>query len=185
MDCMTCHNKGVGYFIGPETVQLNRVPAGTTTNQLDAMAVKNMFESAPAKPYKAALVTPYAIAGQIVDLTPTSTVPQRALSYLHANCSYCHRPDGTFYNFDFRLDTPLKSRGVCNQPPMKGTIGVDGALDLIPGTPGKSVMYLRMNSTEDKVRMPEIGTVVIDQLGTKVISDWITGLKTTDCPPAM
>ncbi|HXI58443.1 MAG TPA: hypothetical protein VNO55_20390 [Polyangia bacterium] len=186
-DCMVCHNEPVGSFIGTETVQLNRMvgPAGMQKNQLDSMIALNMFETAPAK--KTPLVTPYAIPGQITGPPAGTTIADRALSYLHANCSYCHRPDAVFYNIDFRHDTDLKKRGICSTPPMKGEIGVPGALDLVPGMPAKSVMYLRMSSTStvNMIRMPQIGTVVVDTDGTKLISDWITSVKAADCPPPM
>jgi len=182
-DCLICHNEPVGSFIGVETVQMNRMVAGM--NQLDKMVAANMFETAPTKPYKAALFTPYAIPGQITGPPAGTSIADRAISYLHANCSYCHRPDGIFYNIDFRHDTELKNRGICSVPPMKGEIGVPGALELVPGMPAKSVMILRMNSTASMgmIRMPQIGTVVVDQDGSKLIADWITSIKAADCPP--
>jgi len=66
IDCLTCHTSTTpttiptgGYTIGPETIQMNRVATGDTMNQIDKFAALGMFETAPGKPYKAALVAPY------------------------------------------------------------------------------------------------------------------------------
>jgi hypothetical protein len=113
-----------------------------------------------------------------------ATIEQRARSYMHANCSYCHRPDGQAVNWlDFRYDTTLKNTGACGVVPMKSTVGVDGALILKPGMPMQSTIWLRMHApwTGDKTRMPQLATYVIDDKGTQLVSDWITSI--TACPP--
>jgi hypothetical protein len=65
---------------------------------------------------------------------------------------------------------------------MKSTVGVDGAQLLKPGKPMESVMWLRMHSQkiDEKTRMPQIGTYVIDEAATQLVSDWIAGMTT--CP---
>ena len=89
-DCLNCHNAGGGSTIGPETAQMNRMVGGM--NQIDKIAALGLFEKAPAAPYKAALVAPYS--GQAGD--PNRRVlhygSKRRALYLHANCSFCHRP---------------------------------------------------------------------------------------------
>ena len=47
-------------------------------------------------------------SGQLGTVPASATIEQRARSYMHANCAYCHRPDGAFNYMDFRLDTALK-----------------------------------------------------------------------------
>ena len=189
-DCITCHTAITptttpvsGYTIGPETVQMNRVVAGDTMNQIDKFAALNMFETAPSKPYKAALVAPYP--GQSGSPPATATLDQRARSYLHANCSFCHRPDGTWSGFDVRYDVPLKSAAICNEMPgaRAGDLGVTGAKLLTPMNPMTSVIWLRMHAQKDDAlgaRMPEIGSSVVDTQGTQLISDWINSITT--CP---
>ena len=82
MDCMTCHAPTGGSTLGPETAQMNRVVGGM--NQIDRFAALGVFDAAPATPYKAALPDPRNAQG---------ATEQRARSYLHANCGFCHRPD--------------------------------------------------------------------------------------------
>jgi hypothetical protein len=194
-DCITCHapitpktTPTSGYTLGPETVQMNRVVAGDTMNQIDKFAGMGMFETAPGTPYKAALVTPYPVQnpGQS-GLTPaTGTTDERARSYLHANCSFCHRPDGKWDGFDVRFDVPFASTQLCGGTPGKGDQGVTGALLFTPKDPSTSVIYLRMTapaSTEasgNTGRMPAIGSAVVDPQGTQLISDWIKSIST--CP---
>ena len=184
-DCNGCHTDSAGGTLGPETRQMNRTVGGM--NQIDrwkTLATGSVFEGAgPPTPYQAALVLPYT--GQLGTVTPNPTAAEkaaRARSYLHANCSYCHRPDGEFQTLDFRNDTAFKDVGACGVTPTKSTVGVPNALILKPGKPMESVMWLRMHAPfmNDKIRMPQLATYVLDDLGLAVISDWITSI--TACP---
>jgi hypothetical protein len=180
-DCGICHTQEGGGTLGPETRQMNRVVGGT--NQIDRIAALNLFETAPAKPYQAALMLPYS--GQLGTADATAaTLDARARSYMHANCSHCHRPDGMAVNWlDFRFDTALKDTGACGITPMKGTVGVDGAQILKPADPMHSTIWLRMNAPfkdGDKTRMPQLATYIVDAKGLQLMSDWITSIKT--CP---
>jgi uncharacterized repeat protein (TIGR03806 family) len=176
IDCMKCHNPQGGSTIGPETAQMNRAVGGK--NQIDTWSGMGLFDAAPAKPYEAALVLPYA--GQLGAVPAGATVEQRARSYLHANCSFCHRPDGDFNPLDFRNDTAFKNMGLCNVAPMKGDVGVTGAVNVKPGDPMHSIAWLRMDALPDQGRMPQIATYQIDDLGVKLVGDWITALP--GCP---
>jgi hypothetical protein len=191
-DCITCHT-GItpattptsGYTIGPETHQMNRVATGDTINQIDKFANLGMFETAPNKPYLEALVAPYP--GQAGSPPAGATLDQRARSYLHANCAFCHRPDGKWSGFDVRYDVPFASTGLCNGSPGKGDLGVTGATLLTPKDHASSVIWLRMNApkgdatTGETGRMPEIGSSVVDTQGTDLIKQWID-TAITACP---
>jgi hypothetical protein len=196
-DCITCHTSITpstmptsGYTLGPETVQMNRMVAGDAMNQIDKLTALGVFETAPPKPYKAALVTPYAVQnpGQVGLTSATGTTEQQARSYLHANCSFCHRPDGKFSSFDLRYDVPFPSTNLLCTPPGKGDLGVSGAQLLVPTKPMSSLIWLRMNApkgdmtTGETGRMPEIGSALIDTNGTDLIRQWITSI-TSACPP--
>jgi uncharacterized repeat protein (TIGR03806 family) len=177
-DCTHCHDPAAGSALGLETAQLNRVVAGV--NQITRIAGLNLFEAPPAQPYLPALVAPFAIPGQLPGPPPAATLDQRARSYLHANCAGCHRPGGAFELVDLRNDVPLRDRYLCNAIPDSGDVGITGALNLIPGNPMLSVMWIRMTSLDAKVRMPEIGSAVVDPLGTTLIADWIRSIAA--CP---
>jgi hypothetical protein len=192
LDCMTCHTGQTpdtmpvsGFTIGPETVQMNRVATGETMNQIDKFKAMGMFETPPATPYKTALVLPYPSQYPQAMPSASATLDQKARSYLHANCAFCHRPDGKWSGFDLRYDVPLKSTVTCNDAPgaRAGDLGVTGAMLLTPKDPTKSVIWLRMHMQKNDplgARMPEIGTSVVDMQGSQLISDWITSI--TACP---
>jgi uncharacterized repeat protein (TIGR03806 family) len=175
IDCMKCHNEPGGSSLGPETGQLNRMVSGM--NQIDKLAGLGVFESAPAKPY-ATLITPYA---SDVGQPPTAaSVEERARSYIHANCGYCHRPDSDFPDLDLRFGVPLAKMNICNTVPAKGDVGVPTATNLTPGKPMESLMWLRVKALPGEGRMPQIGTYQVDEAGLKLIGEWIAGISA--CP---
>jgi len=179
-DCTECHTRSAGWTLGPETAQMNRVPVTPALgggNQIDALAAAGVFDSPPAKPYKAPLVTPYE--GQLGSPPASATATERARSYLHANCAFCHRPDGEFNSVDLRYDTPFANTGLCNAAPVKGTQGVENATNLTPGHPELSTVWLRMG-TLGKGRMPPLASAVVDQDALDLMSSWIDGIQ--QCP---
>jgi uncharacterized repeat protein (TIGR03806 family) len=178
MDCTNCHNAAGGSTIGPETAQMNRTVAAA--NQIDKLAALGVFETPPAKPYKAALVAPYTLGG----VPSAGTTEQKARSYLHGNCGFCHRPGGNYTNFDLRYDTALKDMKICNAPVGKGAIpNAPGKTNiLVPGKEMDSVLWLRMNEADPlKGRMPQVGSWVVDADATKAVGDWIKALPAA-CP---
>lgn len=176
VDCMKCHNEVGGSSLGPETAQLNREVHGM--NQIDAFAAAGMFETAPAKPYLAPLVTPYK--DRAGEPPASASVEDRARSYLQANCAFCHRPGADFPDLDLRLGVALADMHVCGTTPAKGDVGVTDAKNLTPGKPEQSVLWLRMNATPGNGRMPQIGTQRVDEAGVKLIGDWIRSIS--KCP---
>ena len=100
---------------------------------------------------------------------------------MHANCAFCHRPEGQFPNFDLRYDTALVDRKICNVATKKTVTGIASNVILVPGDHAGSAMWQRMHEINpDKGRMPAIGSYVVDDMGTQVIADWIDSIKT--CP---
>ena len=187
-ECMQCHQPITptgGYTLGPETIQMNRIMTGDTVNQIDKLAAMGLFDEAPPKPYLTPLVAPYS--GQVGSPPAGATLDERARSYLHANCSFCHRPDGQASDWmDMRYDVPLQDTGLCNVMPSKGDQGVTGALLLTPEEPMSSVLWLRMDAPPgntlmgDLGRMPAIASFVLDTQALDLMSAWIMSI--TACP---
>ncbi|HXU62597.1 MAG TPA: hypothetical protein VN962_12895 [Polyangia bacterium] len=179
-DCTECHTRSAGWTLGPETAQMNRVPTAAglgSGNQIDKLVAAGLFDKPPAQPYKAPLVTPYD--SQVGSPPASATVTERARSYLHANCAFCHRPDGEFNSVDLRHDTAFEHTGLCNAVPVKGTQGVANATNLTPGRPELSTTWLRM-TTLGKGRMPPLASIVVDAQASDLVSAWIDGIST--CP---
>lgn len=175
-DCMRCHTGSAVFALGTEISQLNRnftyPSTGRTRNQLATLEAVGLFSAAlPAPPANlAALPSPS---------DTTRTLTERARSYLHANCSNCHRPGGgTPASIDLRYDTALASGGACAAP-ILGNLGVSGANIITPGSPATSVLYLRMN-TRGANQMPPLASSLVDTDGASLISSWIQSLSS--CP---
>jgi mono/diheme cytochrome c family protein len=174
-DCMTCHHEAFGFALGLETIQMSRTvqyPSGVTADQVATLEHLGLFD-APVRP-----LTP--LTNPSADTRP-QTLTDRARSYMHANCAICHRPGGEYQGIDMRFGVALKDMDLCNVTPDKGDLGVVGAMRLFPASPAKSMMTLRMLAKDKKSgRMPQLATSVVDTAGVKVVSDWITSIKT--CP---
>lgn len=175
-DCMECHAAWAGSTLGPEMRQLNRVVGGQ--NQIDRFAKAGLFDEAPKTPYQEALATPYA--GSWGPASDSATVEQKARSYLHANCAFCHRPDGNFPNFDVREGVALADTTMCNVTPNRGDVDVPGAMIVTPGSHMKSTLWLRMKDLRERIRMPNFASVVVDDDAVKLIGDWIDSIPS--CP---
>lgn len=167
--CLQCHTNAAGVSLGLETSQLNRsyrYPNGVEENQLDAFERVGLFEGSLRRPFPPAFVDP---------ADTRLPVTARARSYLETNCAICHRPKGNFEQIDLRFGLELSKMKICNEQPEKGDLGIPGALRLVPGVPGKSLISLRMKTLGDG-RMPQIGSRVVDNLGAKLVEDWVAGL---------
>jgi hypothetical protein len=190
IDCVGCHSAAVG-TLGPETDQMNREVDGG--NQIDTFKAMRLFDdTAPAKPYVAALVEPYANAALGLKGPPGgATVDQEARSYLSANCSFCHRPDVSDQGFDLRYSLSLSQTGICNLMQQNGIPGMTGTqlVDFAPGHHTDSAMWIRMNISvpasdtseiADVGRMPPLASFMVDPQATTLIGQWIDSIKT--CP---
>jgi uncharacterized repeat protein (TIGR03806 family) len=169
-DCLDCHTQQSGSSLGPETAQMNRVVGGV--NQIDKFDALGLFEAAPM------LKTPLPAPSD-----ETATLELRARSYLHANCAFCHRPDGLYKRFDLRYEVALKDSKACNVDGIKGTVGNSTSINLLkPGAAADSLMWQRMNQADpDDGRMPQIGTYAIDDPAQALIKQWIDQLPSTAC----
>lgn len=176
-ECLRCHTGAAGGALGPEVSQLNSnfvyEKTNRTSNQLRTLEHIGMFDKPLSAPVDQlpALSAPAGIGA----------VEARARSYLHANCSSCHRPLGGGGDLDLRYSTPLSATNACAIGPQSGDLGVVGAKIVAPGDPAKSILVQRPRRT-DSYRMPPVGTNVVDPLGTTLLDQWVQGLAS--CPLA-
>jgi uncharacterized repeat protein (TIGR03806 family) len=172
-ECLECHTTAAGRSLGPELAQLNGdfvyTQTGRISNQLATLDHIGMFDA----PLPATLPA-------LVAVDSAAPIDARARSYLHANCSICHRPNGTTQAMhDLRYQTPLAMTNTCNVDPRQGDLGITGAKLLVPGMPQLSLISIRPKLL-DVHRMPPLATHVVDQMGTTAIDDWIRSI--TACP---
>ncbi len=167
--CLDCHTDPAGRSLGPTTAQMKGdFPyADGTMDQIAKFEQLGLFDAPPkAIP---AYPDPYGAVG---------TLEQRARSYLHTNCAICHRPGGEFSTVDMRFVTDLADMSLCNADSERDT-GLVPAKRLVPTKPAESSLSFRMHETS-VLRMPKIGSSVVDGPGAALIDAWITGI--TACP---
>ena len=171
--CLECHTAAAGRALGPETRQLafniTYPQTGRNAHQLVTHNAINTLSPPIANPAaEVPYPDPYGSAG---------TVNERARSYLHTNCSQCHRFGGpTPVGMDFRYSILLGAMAACNVAPTRGDLGIANALIIAPGEPDRSVLVARI-SRRDLNQMPPLATARVDDAGVTLIRDWITSLQ--------
>ncbi len=160
-ECLRCHTLWNNFTPGFNTAQL-RGPG-------DAV-LKSLAFAGDAK----ALGDPYARGGN---------VELKARSYLHVNCSVCHRVAGggavrSFMN----IEESLKNSRLINEKPVLGDLGLPDARVIAPGDPGRSVMLYRM-TTGGRGHMPYLGGKLIDDAGILAVRAWVLSFKKDDTLP--
>ncbi len=164
-----CHNPNAGFVLGPKTRQLNgnfTYPGGRTDNQLRTWNYLQMFT--PGLVENA--IKSYAHTVKVDDASVS--LENRVRSYLDANCSQCHRPNGTGALWDARFDTPLASQGIINGE-VRNNFGIDGTKLVVPADPAKSMLHVRIGSTAPAQQMPPLTRNVVDAVALDVLSQWI------------
>jgi len=168
--CHVCHTGAAGVSLGLEASQLDLetlfAESGQTANQLESFFHAGYLATLP----NAQQISPLAaISDNITDLS------LRARSYLHSNCSGCHRPGSTAAQIDLRIQTSLSDSGTCNAMP-SDDMGLTNARIIAPGLPDSSVMLARL-TTLGELRMPPLASQVVDEDAVAVIREWIAELN--------
>ena len=187
-ECMDCHTgatpgtTAARVALGPDTLQLNytlNYTDGSSENFLDALVRLDFFDNTLSPEYKQARL--YALGDN------SASIEDRARSYLHGNCSGCHRPGGSaaggFADLRFNASfTPYDFNGmtiynICNAP-QQATDTPPGATKVIaPGDAAHSALFMRINSVEPSVMMPPIGRATVDTQAAQLIRQWINNLN--------
>jgi uncharacterized repeat protein (TIGR03806 family) len=173
-ECTVCHNMSAKYALGMQTLQANTEHsyAGVIANQLRTWEHVGLFtRPLPSPPEELPRLVDYRDGSQDLNL--------RARSYLHANCSHCHRKWGGG-NAEFQLlaTLDLADTGIVGVRPAQGTFNIANARILAPGDPYRSVLFYR-TATLGLGRMPRLGSNVVDAAGAKLLHDWIARLPGT------
>lgn len=169
-ECNICHTDAANVSLGLEASQLNLVNTDIGMNQLTYLSDTGFLSRSLDGATEPRLFA-------IDDTSATSQ--QRARSYLHSNCSGCHRPGAAADFIDLRESTDFSAMNLCNVEPNAGDLGVNGALLLTPGNADMSVVYLRMQ-TLGADRMPPLASLIEDQSATSAIAEWINSLSSCD-----
>jgi putative heme-binding domain-containing protein len=177
-ECLLCHNPWVGQTLAFTLPQLHRDHdhEGAKTDQLATLRSQGMLVPASEQNVKPdhPLLIPKARLSNPSD--SAVGINDRARSYLHANCSHCHQfGAGGTANIDMRFDQPLHDMRLLEARPVQGNFDIPNANLIAPGDPYRSVLYYRMAKT-GRGRMPHVGSELVDEMGLRLIADWIRQL---------
>ncbi len=177
-DCGRCHTDVAGGTLGLSTAQMNHdfdyAATGVRDNQLRALENAGLFSDVlPAEPED--LPRSPDVHDEDADLE------DRALSYLHANCSMCHQTGGpTPVSLDLAWGRALAERGLVDAAPGAGDLGIADARIVAPGAPERSLLLARMEDLGVH-RMPPLATSLVDEAAVDVVRRWIEDLDPV-CP---
>lgn len=191
-ECVVCHNQSAGSVLAVNYRQINRSiryqDQASPVNQFIAWNRTGLLSKALDKPAPLNawnLMTlprwvpvPFWAIGASGRLSPTndetSSLQDRARSYLEANCSSCHSPGIVNADWDARSSTPLNLARLVGGPARIPMLDARNIIE--PGSPERSLLYLRVSSALPGLRMPPIGRNTVDEAGVQLLSRWIRSL---------
>jgi uncharacterized repeat protein (TIGR03806 family) len=174
-ECLQCHTRPGGLALGFNTAQLNRDfnYGSATENQLLALSRAGYLDTYIHDPRS------FPALAHATNLS--SSVGRRARSYLAANCSQCHQPEGTGQGlWDARFSTPLSQAGIIN-----GALVDDGGNSsnrvIQPGSIENSAILTRLMAW-GRPHMPPLATSEPNQEAIALLRFWITN-ELLNAPP--
>lgn len=172
-ECALCHNDASGQVLGFNLRQLDREVVDANDhkeNQIARLIRMGVLAETASK-------VPPATIGRLARLDDVSaSVEHRVRSYIDVNCSSCHNPNTRFAAFDARLVRDPGELGI-----------VDGAsyyhkemsyrVRIVqPGDLSMSMLHHRMVSNDPCLRMPPLGTAVVDRAAADLVATWIKAM---------
>jgi uncharacterized repeat protein (TIGR03806 family) len=170
-ECLTCHRKAnTGTPIGVKPQNLNSTidyPDGPM-NQLDRWISMGYLTGG----------LPSSINTVADWKDGTRTLEERVRGYVDINCAHCHT-DGRYCDyrpmrFGWEETDDPAMLGVCVEP-HQPLLSIHSHI-VKPGNLEKSLLYYRVNSDLDGIRMPLLGRSVIHEEGRQLIEQWINSL---------
>lgn len=170
-ECHTCHKKnGQNTPVGPKPQNLNR-----TYDYVDG-AMEQLAKWEAVGYLQSGYPTTVETVAKWDDATEDLT--RRVRAYLDMNCAHCHSAGGHCDYRPMRLSwhetTDPANMGVCVPPDDQLLPELIHIVDA--GSTARSMMYYRLTSTDETVRMPLLGRTVVHQEAVDLIATWINGL---------
>jgi putative heme-binding domain-containing protein len=187
---MRCHNSWCGGALSINPAQLDTVikygesfsqtrPDGTApasgdppVRQLDDLVALGLVDSGFMRGSPVVLSSFQKGGGSLL-LYLDSQVERRARSYLHVNCSHCHRQNaGGAVTMMLNAELPAEEMRAVGVAPQQGGLGLARPMLIDSGNPWNSVICVRLAKTGIG-HMPVIGPRSVDVSGLNLIEDWI------------
>ncbi len=174
VECATCHknqNKSVPIGVKPQNLNGSFEYEDGTQNQLQKLIDQGYLEN--DLPATINTVVNWKDESQPIDI--------RVRSYIDVNCAHCHTEfaycDYRPVRFGYGETDDETNLGVCVDPDTQ----LPGLTKIVaPSLKERSVMYFRINTAAEELRMPLLGRNIIHEEAVELIGEWIDGL-TTEC----
>ena len=188
VQCITCHKtsatvsgENITIFtpigVKPQNLNFNYLYGSENKNQLSKWIEQGYLESDFNLPSQANTVINYE--------DTTKSLELRARSYVDINCAHCHQNER---HCDYRpmrfafYETGNSTTGLTNIGVCVNTSDVQdfpNQLDKVvsPQNISQSMLFYRMNTTNESYRMPLHGRTLIHTEGVLLMKDWINSLQ--------
>ena len=170
-ECMICHksnNTPIPIGIKPQNLNVDYDYGDGPENQLQYLISQNYLENS----------LPLSINTVVNYKDESEPLEKRVRSYLDINCAHCHQ-EGSHCDYrPLRLaysETMLsENMGVCVEPDEF----ISSALThlIAPSNTERSVLFYRLQSTQQNERMPLLGRSIVHTEGVQLIEDYINTL---------
>jgi len=182
--CLVCHKQKV---IENGTEVAKQIPIGVKPQNLNWVypyesGAKNQLAKWVEMGYLESGFTMPTTSETVIDYTDTSKpIGDRARAYVDSNCSHCHSDDR---HCDYRpmrfawKDSNLRENmGVCVATQDMQSFPEALSNIVTPGNINRSMLYYRINTTEEAYRMPLHGRTMIHDEGVAMMAQWINSLS--------
>lgn len=173
-ECFTCHNKfDTPVPIGPKPQNLNRYYDYTSgvSNQLSKLIEVGYLENS----------LPANIETTVKWDDSSESLEMRVRSYLDINCAHCHSENSyceyRSMRFGFQDNDDPENLGVCVEPE---TQFIPNSNIIKPNNIDLSILYYRINTTDESFRMPLFGRTMKHEEGVRLVEEWIASLNNCD-----
>jgi glucose/arabinose dehydrogenase/mono/diheme cytochrome c family protein len=179
-ECGMCHNSASGGVLGFTPAQLDCLeigPDGSARSQRDRLVqagvVPRSTEPGETTPLAGALCRPD---------DESAPLEQRVRSYLAVNCAVCHNPNRSIAAIDVRMERPLAEQGIVDGVAHHHKALGPAIRIVSPGRVDRSMLALRLSSLDPSLRMPPLGSRVVDRRAVALVEEWIQSLPRPSGP---
>ncbi len=177
-ECLMCHKTfGDAVPIGPKPQNINSIFNYSDGSENQMVKWEEMGYLDSNYPASISTTVDWEDSSESLDL--------RMRSYFDSNCAHCHSEGGHCDYRPIRLSfsetIAEENLGICVEPDEDISFWItdaDPTHIVYPGDADKSVLFHRMNTTEDAIKMPLVGRKLIHDEAVLLVEEWINSLDT-------
>jgi putative heme-binding domain-containing protein len=152
----------------PEQLAGQAFPGAASNKLMEELLARGMIDEPLAR---------FEPAVCLADTNAGPTVEAEARTFLHINCSHCHRQNaGGAVTMMLNAELPVEKMKALDVAPTQGGLGLANPRLIDPGNPWNSVICVRL-AKSGAGHMPLIGQSGVDPAGLRVLENWIASLK--------